>query len=169
MKRLIDAAERILGWVAGLMLFAMMALTLFDVCGRYLFNMPISGAFEITQLLLAGVLFTALPVVTGREQHVSISLVEQALSGTVKKLQCVLVCLISAVAAGYFALMLWQQGERLARYGDYTAYLKLPLAPYAFLMAALCGVSTAILLWLALSYLRTPADKFERGPAGGTL
>jgi TRAP-type C4-dicarboxylate transport system permease small subunit len=113
-------------------------------------------------------LFTALPVVTGREQHVSISLVEQALGGAVKKLQCVLVCLISAVAAGYFALMLWRQGERLARYGDYTAYLKLPLAPYAFLMAALCGVSAAILLWLVLSYLRTPAEKFERGP-GGTL
>jgi hypothetical protein len=65
--------------------------------------------------------------------------------------------------------MLWQQGERLARYGDYTAYLKLQLAPYAFLMAVFCGVSSAILLWLALRYLRTPAERFERGPAGGTL
>jgi TRAP-type C4-dicarboxylate transport system permease small subunit len=169
MERLTEASERALGWVTGLVLLAMMALTFVDVGGRYLFNAPIPGAFEITQLLLAVMVFTALPIVTGREQHVSISLVEQTLTGAVKKVQCVLVCLIGAVCVGYLSLMLWRQGERLARYGDYTAYLKLPLAPYAFLMAVLCGVSGAILLWLALRYLRTPAGKFERGPAGGTL
>lgn len=169
MKRLAEAAESILGWMTGLLLFAMMALTFVDVGGRYLLNAPIPGAFEITQLLLAVLVFTALPIVTGREQHVSISLVEQVLTGTAKKVQCVLVCLIGAVGVGYLAWMLWRQGERLARYGDYTAYLKLPLAPYAFLMAVLCGLSAAILLWLALSYLRTPAAKFGRGPPGGTM
>jgi TRAP-type C4-dicarboxylate transport system permease small subunit len=169
MSRFTEAAERALGWVTGLMLFAMMAMTFVDVCGRYLFNAPIPGAFEITQLLLAVIVFTALPIVTGREQHVSISLVEHALSGAAKKVQCVLVCLIGAVGIGYLSLILWRQGERLARYGDYTAYLKLPLAPYAFLMAVLCGVSCAILLWLALRYLSTPAGKFERGPTAGTL
>lgn len=169
MKRLTAAAERALGWVTGLTLFAMMALTFVDVGGRYLLDAPIPGAFEITQLLLAVIVFTALPIVTGREQHVSISLVEQTFTGAVKKAQCVLVSLTGAVAIGYLALMLWRQGERLARYGDYTAYLKLPLAPFAFLMAVLCGVSAAILLWLALGYLRTPAGRFERGPTGGTL
>jgi TRAP-type C4-dicarboxylate transport system permease small subunit len=169
MKWLTEAAERALGWMTGLTLFAMMALTFVDVCGRYLFNAPIPGAFEITQLLLAVIVFTALPIVTGREEHVSISLVDHVLSGAAKKVQCVVVCLIGAVGVGYLSLMLWQQGERLARYGDYTAYLKLQLAPYAFLMAVFCGVSSAILLWLALRYLRTPAERFERGPAGGTL
>lgn len=169
MKRLTEAAERALGWVAGLMLFAMMVLTFIDVGGRYLFNAPIPGAFEITQLLLAVVVFTTLPIVTGREQHVSISLVEQTFTGAVKKVQCVLVSLIGAVGVGYLSVMLWRQGERLSRYGDYTAYLELPLAPYAFLMAVLCAVSSAILVWLALRYLRTPAGHFERGPTGGTL
>jgi TRAP-type C4-dicarboxylate transport system permease small subunit len=169
MTRLTETAERALGWVTGLVLFAMMALTFVDVCARYLFNAPIPGAFEITQLLLAVIVFTALPIVTGREQHVSISLVEQVLNGTAKKVQCVLVSLIGAAGLGYLAWMLWRQGGRLARYGDYTAHLKLPLAPYAFLMAVLCGVSAAILLWLALTYLRRPARDFERGATGGTL
>ena len=57
--------------------------------------------------------------------------------------------------------MLWKEGQRLAEYGDYTAYLHLQLWPFAYLMAILSGVSAAILLWLVVRYLMTPADQIS--------
>ena len=167
MTRFTEIAERALGWITGLTLFTMMCLTFFDVTGRYLFNAPIPGAFEITQLLMAVVVFTALPIVTGRETHVSISLVEQALKGTAKKVQTVLVCLAGAAGVGYMGLMLWREGDRLFEYGDYTAYLHWQLWPFAYLMAILSGISGLILLWLVFRYLMTPADEIKSGPEGG--
>jgi TRAP-type C4-dicarboxylate transport system permease small subunit len=167
MKRLTDIAERALGWITGLTLFVMMWLTFVDVTGRDLFGAPVPGGFEITQLLMAVLVFTALPIVTGRETHVSISLVEQVLKGTAKKIQCVVVSLIGAVGVGYMGLMLWKEGERLAVYGDYTAYLHMVLWPFAYLMAVFSCLSSVILFWLVVRYLMTPADEITGGSAGG--
>ncbi len=46
-----------LGCVA---LFAMMGLTVVDVVGRYAFNSPILGAFEITSFLVAILVYSFL-------------------------------------------------------------------------------------------------------------
>ena len=43
--------------VAGATLFGMMLLTTADVTGRFIFNSPILGAVELTQLMLAAVIF----------------------------------------------------------------------------------------------------------------
>ena len=44
------------------MLFAMMALTFVDVIGRYVVNSPLLGAYELTEVLLALVVFGAVPL-----------------------------------------------------------------------------------------------------------
>ena len=43
--------------IMAVFLFVMMVLTAADVIGRYVFNAPISGAFEIVQYLMALVVF----------------------------------------------------------------------------------------------------------------
>ncbi|RCV85674.1 TRAP transporter small permease subunit, partial [Vreelandella rituensis] len=43
--------------VAGATLFALMLLTTADVVGRYFFNAPILGTVELTQQMLAAVVF----------------------------------------------------------------------------------------------------------------
>tara|TARA_Y100000294_G_scaffold131203_1_gene123546 strand:- start:344 stop:841 length:498 start_codon:yes stop_codon:yes gene_type:complete len=160
--------ERVLNWITGLCLFVMMLLTFFDVGGRYLFGAPIPGAFEITQLLLAVLVFTALPLVTGREQHVSISLIEQTFKGGVKKLQRLIVSLTCMVMLGYLSIVLWRLALRIGSYGDYTAYLQIPLAPFAYVMSLFSGLAAAILLFLAWRYLMTPSHAFNAGLEHGT-
>ena len=51
-------------------LFAIMALTFFDVIGRKIVSQSIPGAFEITELLMVAVIFAALPLVSERGEHV---------------------------------------------------------------------------------------------------
>ena len=53
-------AEALLGVAASAILFAMMLLTTVDVVARYVFNRPLRGAFEVTELLLVVLIFAGL-------------------------------------------------------------------------------------------------------------
>ena len=53
-----------LGAAASLLLLVMMLLTFADVLGRYVFNTPLRGAFEITELALLSLIFAGLPLVS---------------------------------------------------------------------------------------------------------
>ena len=55
----IRVVEGGLNVVAGLMLLGMMFLGACDVVGRYLFNSPITGAMEISSILMGGMVFLA--------------------------------------------------------------------------------------------------------------
>lgn len=56
------------------MLSAMVALTFTDVVGRRLFNTPVFGANDITEHLMALIIFSGLPLLTARRGHLSIDL-----------------------------------------------------------------------------------------------
>ena len=52
--------DRVLGAAAAVLLFCLMAVTTVDVIGRYIFNFPLRGGFEITELLLLTLIFAGL-------------------------------------------------------------------------------------------------------------
>ena len=53
MRKWLKRSESMLTNVAGLSIFSMMCLTTVDSVGRYAFNRPIGGAYEITESYLA--------------------------------------------------------------------------------------------------------------------
>ena len=61
--------EGVLGVAASAILLVMMLLTFLDVVLRYLFNRPMAGAFEVTELLLLVLIFAGLPLVTYADEH----------------------------------------------------------------------------------------------------
>jgi TRAP-type transport system small permease protein len=67
MKKLL---ELLCGLLSGTALFAIMALTFFDVLGRKFLSNSIPGSLEITELLMVIVIFGALPLVSERGEHV---------------------------------------------------------------------------------------------------
>jgi TRAP-type C4-dicarboxylate transport system permease small subunit len=54
----------------------MVALTFVDVVGRRLFNTPVFGANDITEHLMALIIFSGLPLLTARRGHLSIDLLD---------------------------------------------------------------------------------------------
>ena len=68
--------HRILGGLAATLLFLLMLLTLIDVVGRYGFNAPVNGSYEITELLLAAIIFSALPLVSAKDAHITVDLID---------------------------------------------------------------------------------------------
>lgn len=58
------------------MLIMMVALTFTDVIGRRLFNVPVYGANDITEHMMAIIIFAGLPLLTMQRSHLSVDLLD---------------------------------------------------------------------------------------------
>ncbi|MXN65474.1 TRAP transporter small permease subunit [Stappia sp. GBMRC 2046] len=129
--------------IAGLLILIMMAVTFVDVIGRYVFSSPLPGAFELTEVLLGLVIFAGLPLVTLREEHVTVDLVTSRVPNFIRQW---LLKFAHVVTAAVLIVLAWRLGiiaRDLSAYGDATVFLRLPLGPVAGIMAALCAFGAA--------------------------
>ncbi len=147
MKRLLDG---LCGLLAGVALFAIMALTLFDVLGRKLLSQSIPGSLELTEILMVVVIFAALPLVSLHGEHVVFDSLDSVLPAWLRRVQQALVDLACAGALAGLAWLMWDKGAAMASYGDTTAQLHLPLGPFVHLMAVLCALTALVHVLLLL-------------------
>lgn len=141
MKRLLDA---LCGLLAGVALFAIMALTLVDVLGRKLLSQSVPGSLELTEILMVVVIFAAMPLVSLHGEHVVFDSLDPLLSPRLRRVQQVLVDGLCCAALAGLAWLMWDKAAAMASYGDTTAQLKLPLGPFVQLMSVLCGVTALV-------------------------
>lgn len=142
--------ERVLAYTAALAMFLMMAVTLVDVIGRDLFAAPLPGGFELTELLLAALIFLGLPMVTAEGSHVDVDLMDSTVPAFFKPVQDIAVCLVNVIVFGVMSWMMWKLAIRTYEYQDTTAMLEIPYAGLVFLMAVCCSLSTWALLLMLL-------------------
>lgn len=76
MKPAQERIQHTVGTLLVLLLSGMVALTFADVMGRRLFNTPVFGANDITEHLMALIIFTGLPLLTAQRGHLSIDLLD---------------------------------------------------------------------------------------------
>jgi len=136
--------ERSLGAGAALILFSLVLITCVDVVGRYFLDRPLTGAFELTEVLLAALVFAALPLTTERREHVEVDLLTTALGPRARQLLSAFAGLFSAALLATFAWRLATHAMRSAADGAVTNALEIPLAPFGFLAAFSCLVSAVI-------------------------
>ncbi len=130
-------------------LFAIMALTFFDVGARKLLDNSIPGSFEITELLMVVLIFGALPLVSMRGEHVVFDSLDSILPVGLRRTQAALVHLLCAAAMLALAWLMWQSGGQFLESGETTAQLKISKAPFLYGMAALCAITGLVhLAWL---------------------
>lgn len=147
-SRLDRFVERVLGLVAALVLFALMALTCADVIGRYFLNRPVAGGFEITELLLAALIFAGLPLVTLRDDHVTVDLFDPVTPEWLFRLQHAIASLIGCGCTGYLAWRLWLRAASMDAAGETTAVLKIKLAYLTYSMSVLMALTSVAFLLL---------------------
>jgi TRAP-type C4-dicarboxylate transport system permease small subunit len=133
--------DRVLGAAAALLLFGLMMLTTADVIGRYIFNQPIRGAFEITELLLLTLIFAGLPLASRADEHVTLDFIDMALGEGGRSLLRRLVELICGLIFLGLAWRVWIKAGKIAAYGDTTEVLRVPVGPFVYFMAALIAVT----------------------------
>ncbi len=146
MKKLL---ETLCGLLAGIALFAIMALTFLDVGGRKLLSNSIPGSLEMTELLMVIVIFGALPLVSERGEHVVFDSLDPYLPEAIKKVQRALVHLLCGAALLALGWLMWQTGTDFLQSGETTAQLKILKAPFIYGMGVLCGFTGIVHLTLA--------------------
>jgi TRAP-type C4-dicarboxylate transport system permease small subunit len=142
--------ESALGAISATVLFAMMLVTAVDVAGRYLFSRPLPGGFELTEMMLAALIYCGLPLVSKRREHIVIDTFDPFMPRWLKRGLDMLAEVVCALALGGIGWLIFRRALRVADYGDTTAVLRLPLAPVAFVMAAMIVVTAIIHLTLIL-------------------
>lgn len=126
------------------MLMAMMALTVVDVIGRYIFSAPLTGAGELTELLLAATIFLGLPAVSLNNEHVTVDLVTDRLAQRLQPWRKAAIGLVSALVLVVVAWRIWVYADQIAAYGGSTSSLRIPIAPLGY-FCAICTVVGAAL------------------------
>ncbi|WP_082781129.1 TRAP transporter small permease [Martelella sp. AD-3] len=141
--------KKIIAWISAVFLCVMMVLTVIDVVGRYIFNAPLAGATEMTELLLSAVIFIGLPAATLDRDHVTVDFLTDRLNGGIERIRVPAIALLSAAIMAVVAWRLWLMGDQIAGYGGVTVSLHLPVAPLAYLAGILTGLSACIMLAMA--------------------
>lgn len=164
-SRLRRAARNALGTVVAAAMFAMMVVTFVDVVGRYVFSRPIPGAYELMQILMGIMVAAAFPLVTATREHVSMDLFSEFFRGVAYRILIALISLFSTAVLAFLALRMWDQAVNLQHSRTATLYLDLPIAPVAYLLAALFGVAAMVQAALLIEDLRGTAQTGSKPPA----
>ena len=151
-----------LGLAAALLLFAIMTVTVVDVVGRYIFNAPLPGAYELIQIGMALLVFLTLPVLSARDEQVRIDAFQRIFPAGLQPALRLASTIISLVVILGFAWLLWRRGESFVASGETTSNLRLPLAPLAFFVAISWAVAGAVLVAHAARWRRR--GERERSP-----
>lgn len=126
-----------LGCVA---LCLMMGLTVVDVVGRYVFNSPILGAFEITSFLVSILVFSFLGYAQSQKSHVTVDILVNTFP---ERTQSVVKLINYTIALFMMILISWKGFEKAMEAmesGDSPMNLPIPIHPFVFFLAFGCGI-----------------------------
>jgi TRAP-type C4-dicarboxylate transport system permease small subunit len=129
---------------AGLLLLAIVGVTVLDVFGRYLFNAPLPGGFELTEIMMALLIFVSMPVVTRQDGHIKVDILDLVLPRGARFYQDLLGDLVGVVVGLLLAWGMWKKAGDFSAYGGYTDVLKIPSAPVAYVIALMMLLTAAI-------------------------
>jgi TRAP-type transport system small permease protein len=144
-------------WFVAILIFAIMALTVVDVAGRYLFNAPVKGSIEAIELMLGLLVYMAIPLASARAEHIRIDLLDYLLGPRARKVQRLIGNGASAVVMAFITWRLYERGAQFAQFKDTSSHLGVPLAPVAWVMAAFAAITVLVMLRDFAAAIREPA------------
>ena len=140
MARKILSVNTWLAKAGGYVLLCMMVLTISDVIGRYFFNSPITGAYEITEVMMITVVFLFLGYTQAQKGHISIDFVIRLLP---QKMRMTIDIITHLVSLFIMILIGWMNILRcleLMRINEGTPILHIPVSPFFLILAIGCFV-----------------------------
>lgn len=141
---LIRYIARLMYWIGGAALAAMMFLTVADVILRY-FKMPIVGTYEIVSMLGAVVIGFAVPQTTLERGHVLMDFITGRLPFGGQRFFHLLTRLLAVVTFYIIGWNLYKLGNDLRQTGQVSLTLKIPEYPLAYGIAV-CFLFECIVL-----------------------
>lgn len=143
--------------VASITLFALMLLTFADVVLRSAFNAPIEAATELVRLAMAVVVFSALPILSWRDHHIAVDLLDKPFARfRLSRARDVLVSLSCGAMLWWPAGRVVDLAERARSYGDRTEYLGIPDFYMGWFIAVMTYAAAVMLILRGLALAFAP-------------
>jgi TRAP-type C4-dicarboxylate transport system permease small subunit len=145
---------RVLALGGGVVLLGLMGLIAFDVVMRYVLRIPFLGAYEMTELAMALIVFLGLPYCAATGGHVAVDVFGPVLDRPALRW---VNALLPFAGAALTAVMAWQSVlyalDSRSR-GEATNMLGIDLFPFQLLTALSLALFCAVLLRQAWKALR---------------
>lgn len=155
--RAIDMIVTASAYLAGAVLVLLMLLTTADVAGRYFFNAPLNGVFDLTHFAVLIMTFLSFAYCGYRGAHVVIELLYNKLGPATRR---VLNRLINLAGCVLFVVIAWRaivQSVDVREFGEASQLLAIPFFPFYWVVAF-----GALLFAIVLAYrIFVPAPEGE--------
>ena len=151
---LLALITRCAGYGSALFLMAMMLITVADVTLRALFNLPITGTYDLVQLFLVGTVFLCIPDVFLHDENIIVDFIDHILGragvGVLK---------IIANLAGFvfLAVLSWQMirpAMDSVRFGEVSPDLSIPMAVHWSLMIIGIVLALPAAAWMLVESMK---------------
>ena len=156
-NQLIGYAVRRAAFISGLALLWLMALTIGAVVMRYLFNAPILGAQDLSEVSLVLVVFPAMAYCGWTGGHVALDLISSFFSSAKLRWSDSLIQLISGILFIYLSWVSAWRGLDALEYGDASNLIEIPHWPFFFVISLGSALYAVVLMTLAVKAARRPA------------
>jgi TRAP-type C4-dicarboxylate transport system permease small subunit len=150
----IDTAADLLNRMAAGILFAMMLLAMTDVVLRKVFSQGVLGALELTEFMMAGVVFFALARTERLDRNVQVDLVMQRFSRRTQLFTAMLTGTFSCLLCLSIAAAMFVYAHAMRTSGEVSMDLWIPKYPFIYVVAAGCALLALILLMKVLAAFR---------------
>lgn len=129
-------------------LLALMMITVIDVTGRYLFNNPLTGSTELTEIAVGMVVFSVFPIITWRNEQVVVDILDGFVPPGLHFVRTLLFNLIIAISLVYLGQRIWVLGQRSLSYEEVTEYLGIPSGWMMLFIAVSCWLTALMTISL---------------------
>ena len=145
----VHSTNKLMAYVAAIALIGMMMITVADVCGRYIFNKPIKGTWELVGFMLVAAGAWGLGYCQVKKGHIRVDFLLHLFP---EKVQAILTSLAYFLGFAAFSLLCWrcvlytQYFLSITR-GNATDTLHIPIFPFVLILAIGAGMLALVLLF----------------------
>lgn len=145
-------------FVACIALFVLMVMTFADVLLRSVLNAPIEAATELTRILMAVVVFSVLPIISARGEHIEVDLADPVFDRLgLHDFRVALIKVICGALLYWPVQRLWVLMNRAREYGDTTEYLSIPVFYVTGFICAATAVTAIVMVLTGLAQFIVPS------------
>ncbi|WP_169052602.1 TRAP transporter small permease [Pseudooceanicola onchidii] len=144
-------------WLSGLIAAGVMTVTFVGVVMRYVFRNPLMGGFEMIEIGMGLMVFTALPWMIRKGGNIRVTILSERFPPAFARLMDVIGQCLGAALMGFIAWRVWLQGNRLLRYNEVTMELRVPKGLIAQGMSVMLVIAALAFLICAVEALRRRA------------
>ncbi len=141
--------------------FGMAAWTFIDVIGRYFFDTPIPGSFEVVGLILGIAMIGAFPLVSFGERHITVGLFDGFIKGPARLYRNFIVRLGTVGMAAFMAERLYAAAIDEWANDFVTENLGISRSPLLIAMAVICAVTAIGMVIIAVRDFRREPNPAE--------